>query len=53
MSAEAHKFRSIFGRYRTTDRNSDKTEIFLTNTTNSAADAATENFADLLAESFD
>jgi small subunit ribosomal protein S1 len=34
------------------DRNSDKTEIFLTSTTNSAADAATENFADLLAESF-
>jgi small subunit ribosomal protein S1 len=34
------------------NRNSDKTEIFLTSTTNSAADAATENFADLLAESF-
>jgi len=53
MSAEAHKFRSLFGRYCTPGRNSDKTEIFLTSTTNSAADAATENFADLLAESFD
>ena len=52
MSAEAHKFRSLFGRYCTPGRNSDKTEIFLTSTTNSAADAATENFADLLAESF-
>ena len=52
MSAEAHKFRSLFGRYYTCDRNSDKTEICLTSTTNSAADAATENFADLLAESF-
>ena len=52
MSAEAHKFRSLFGRYCTSDRNSDKTEICLTSTTNSAADAATENFADLLAESF-
>ena len=52
MSAEAHKFRSLFGRYCTPDRNSDKTEICLTSTTNSAADAATENFADLLAESF-
>ena len=52
MSAEAHKFRSLFGRYCTPDRNCDKTEIFLTSTTNSAADAATENFADLLAESF-
>jgi small subunit ribosomal protein S1 len=52
MSAEAYKFRSIFGWYCAPDRNSDKTEIFLTNTTNSAADAATENFADLLAESF-
>ena len=35
------------------DQNSDKTEIFLISTANSAADAATENFADLLAESFD
>ena len=52
MSAEAHRFRSLFGRYCTPDRNSDKTEICLTSTTNSAADAATENFADLLAESF-
>ena len=52
MSAEAHRFRSLFGRYCTSDRNSDKTEICLTSTTNSAADAATENFADLLAESF-
>ena len=52
MSAEAHKFRSLFGRYCTPGRNSDKTEIFLTSTTNSAADAATENFAYLLAESF-
>ncbi len=52
MSAEAHKFRSLFGRYCTPDRNCDKTEIFLTSTTNSAANAATENFADLLAESF-
>jgi len=42
----------LLGRYCTPDRNSDKTEIFLTSTTNSAADAATENFADLLAESF-
>lgn len=42
----------LLGRYCTCDRNSDKTEIFLTSTTNSAADAATENFADLLAESF-
>ena len=33
-------------------RNSDKTEIFLTSKTNLAAEAATENFADLLAESF-
>ena len=47
-----HRFRSLFGRYCTSDRNSDKTEICLTSTTNSAADAATENFADLLAESF-
>ena len=52
MSAEAHKFRSLFGRYCTPDRNCGKTEIFLTSTTNSAANAATENFADLLAESF-
>jgi small subunit ribosomal protein S1 len=52
MSAEAHRFRSLFGRYCTSDRNSDKTEICLTSTTNSAANAATENFADLLAESF-
>ena len=52
MSAEAHRFRSLFGRYCTSDRNSDKTEICLAPTTNSAADAATENFADLLAESF-
>jgi small subunit ribosomal protein S1 len=52
MSAEARKIRSLLGRYCTPDRNSDKTEIFLTSTTNSAADAATENFADLLAESF-
>ena len=52
MSAEAHKFRSLFGRYCTSDRNSDKTEICLTSTTNLAADAAAENFADLLAESF-
>jgi small subunit ribosomal protein S1 len=52
MSAEAHRFRSLFGRYCTSDRNSDQTEIFLTSTANSAADAATENFADLLAESF-
>ena len=52
MPAEAHRFRSLFGRYCTSDRNSDKTEICLTSTTNSAADAATENFADLLAESF-
>ena len=52
MSAEAHGFRSLLGRYRASDRNSDKTEICLTSTTNSAADAATENFADLLAESF-
>ena len=52
MSAEAHRFRSLFGRCCTSDRNSDKTEICLTSTTNSAADAATENFADLLAESF-
>ena len=52
MSAEAHRFRSLFGWYCTSDRNSDKTEICLTSTTNSAADAATENFADLLAESF-
>ena len=42
----------LLGGYCTPDRNSDKTEIFLTSTTNSAADAATENFADLLAESF-
>ncbi len=42
----------LVGRYCTPDRNSDKTEIFLTSTTTSAADAATENFADLLAESF-
>ena len=42
----------LVGRYCTPDRNSDKTEIFLTSTTNSVADAATENFADLLAESF-
>ena len=47
-----HRFRSLFGRYCTSDRNSDKTEICLTSTTNLAADAATENFADLLAESF-
>ncbi len=33
-------------------RNRDKTEIFLTSKTNSGAEAATENFADLLAESF-
>ena len=52
MSAEARKIRSLLGRYCTPDRNSDKTEICLTSTTNSAADAATENFADLLAESF-
>ena len=52
MSAEAHKFRSSFGRYSTPGRNSDKTEIFLTPTTDLAADAAAENFADLLAESF-
>ena len=52
MSAEARKIRSLLGRYCTPDRNSDKTEIFLTSTTNSVADAATENFADLLAESF-
>ena len=52
MPAEAHRFRSLFGRYCTSDRNSDKTEICLTSTTNLAADAATENFADLLAESF-
>ena len=52
MSAEAQKIRSLLGRYCTPDRNSDKTEIFLTSTTNSVADAATENFADLLAESF-
>ena len=52
MPAEAHRFRSLFGRCCTSDRNSDKTEICLTSTTNSAADAATENFADLLAESF-
>ena len=52
MSAEAQRFRSLFGRYCTSDRNSDKTEICLTSTTNLAADAATENFADLLAESF-
>ena len=52
MSAEAHKFRTLFRRYCTPGRNSDKTEIFLTSTTNSAANAATENFADLLAESF-
>ena len=52
MSAEAHKFRSLFGRYCIPDRNCGKTEIFLTSTTNSAANAATENFADLLAESF-
>jgi hypothetical protein len=52
MSAEAQIFRSLFGRFCTPNRNSDKTEIFLTSTTNSAADAATENFADLLAESF-
>ncbi len=52
MSAEAHKFRTLCGRYCAPVRNSDKTEIFLTSTTNSAADAATENFADLLAESF-
>ena len=42
----------LLGGYCTPDQNSDKTEIFLTSTTNSAADAATENFADLLAESF-
>ena len=52
MPAEAHRFRSLFGRCCTSDRNSGKTEICLTSTTNSAADAATENFADLLAESF-
>ena len=52
MSAEARKIRFVLGRYCTPDRNSDKTEIFLTSTTNSVADAATENFADLLAESF-
>jgi small subunit ribosomal protein S1 len=52
MSAEARKIRFLLGRYCTPDRNSDKTEIFLTSTTNSVADAATENFADLLAESF-
>ena len=52
MSAEARKIRSLLGRYCTPDRNSDKTEIFFTSTTNSVADAATENFADLLAESF-
>ena len=52
MSAEARKIRSLLGRYCTPDRNSDKTEIFLTSTTNSVADAATENFAELLAESF-
>ena len=47
-----HIYFDLLGRYCTPNRNSDKTEIFLTSTTNSAADAATENFADLLAESF-
>ena len=52
MPAEAHKLRSFLKRYCTPIENCDKTEIFLTSTTNSAVDAATENFADLLAESF-